>query len=160
MNKQFPNALAPIRVNGQLMKNRIVVAPITPHSSSNGELYPNEDAMTYFESRAKTGAAVVYCGGAKAADVFDDGEHCAWDTNTFNHKNALSLLAARIKAHGARAGMEVMGLLPASWRPGPPLGCSDGNRIMQSPPIAQEITKEEMERYKNDTAQMCANLLE
>ncbi len=160
MNKQFSHALSPMRVNGQLIKNRIFVAPITPHASSNGELYPNEDAMAYFESRAKTGAAVVYCGGTKAVDVFDDGEHCTWDTTAFNHKNSLSLMAARIKAHGARAGMEVMGLMPSSWRPGPPLGCSEGNRVMQSPPIAQEITKEEMERYKNDTAQMCANLLE
>ena len=135
MNQQFSHVLSPIRVNGTLFKNRIIVAPITPHSSSNGELYPNEDAMTYFENRAKTGAAVVYCGGTKAVDVMDDGEHCTWDTVAFNHKNRLSLLAARIHAHGAKAGMEVMGLLPCTWRPGPPLGCSDGNRMMQSPPI-------------------------
>ena len=159
MNQQFPHVLAPIRVNGTLFKNRIIVAPITPHSSSNGELYPNEDAMDYFENRAKTGAAVVYCGGVKAVDVMDDGEHCTWDTVAFNHKNRLSLLAARIHAHGAKAGMEVMGLLPTTWRPGPPLGCSDGNRMMQSPPITQEITKEEMERFKQATAEMCGNLL-
>ena len=160
MNQQFSHVLSPIRVNGTLFKNRIIVAPITPHSSSNGELYPNEDAMTYFENRAKTGAAVVYCGGTKAVDVMDDGEHCTWDTVAFNHKNRLSLLAARIHAHGAKAGMEVMGLLPCTWRPGPPLGCSDGNRMMQSPPITQEITVEEMERYKQATAEMCGNLLE
>lgn len=160
MNQQFSHVLSPIRVNGTLFKNRIIVAPITPHSSSNGELYPNEDAMTYFENRAKTGAAVVYCGGTKAVDVMDDGEHCVWDTVAFNHKNRLSLLAARIHAHGAKAGMEVMGLLPCTWRPGPPLGCSDGNRMMQSPPITQEITVEEVERYKQATAEMCGNLLE
>ena len=158
MNQQFSHVLSPIRINGVLFKNRIISAPITPHSSSNGELYPNEDAMTYFEDRAKTGAAVVYCGGTKAVDVIDDGEHCTWDTVTFNHKNGLSLLAARIHAHGALAGMEVMGLLPTTWRPGPPLGCSAGNRMMQSPPITQEITVEEMERYKQATAEMCANL--
>ena len=158
MNQQFSHVLSPIRVNGTLFKNRLIVAPITPHSSSNGELYPNEDAMTYFEDRAKTGAAVVYWGGTKAVDVMDDGEHCTWDTVAFNHKNALSLLAARIHAHSAKAGMEVMGLLPTTWRPGPPLGCSAGNRMMQSPPITQEITVEEMERYKQATAEMCANL--
>ena len=75
MNQQFPHALAPIRVKGTLIKNRIIAAPITPHSSSNGELYPNEDAIAYFEQRAKAGAGVVYCGGAKAVDVMDDGEH-------------------------------------------------------------------------------------
>ncbi len=160
MNREFSHVLAPVRVNGKLFKNRIIVAPITPHSSSNGELYPNEDALAYFESRAKTGAAVVYCGGAKAVDVMDDGEHASWDTVAFNHKNRLTQLSARIHAHGALAGMEVMGLLPASWRQGPPLTCSDGNRIMQSPPIGQEISKEEMERYKEATADMCANLLE
>ncbi len=158
MNQQFSHVLSPIRVNGTLFKNRLIVAPITPHSSSNGELYPNEDAMRYFEQRAQTGAAVVYLGGPKAVDVFDDGEHCTWDTVAFNHKNALSKLAARIQAHGAKAGVEVMGLLPCSWRPGPPLGCSAGNRMMQSPPITQEITKEEMEKFKEATAQMCANL--
>lgn len=160
MNREFSHALAPIRVNGKLFKNRIIVAPITPHSSSNGELYPNEDALAYFESRAKTGAAVVYCAGAKAVDVMDDGEHATWDTVAFNHKNRLTQLSARIHAHGALAGMEVMGLMPGSWRPGPPLTCSEGNRIMQSPPIGQEITKEEMERYKEATAEMCGNLLE
>ena len=59
MNQTFAHALAPTRINGQLIKNRIFVAPITPHSSSNGEPYPNEDIMAYFESRAKTGAAIV-----------------------------------------------------------------------------------------------------
>ena len=158
MNLQYPHALAPIRVKGTLFKNRIISAPITPHSSSSGELYPNEDAIAYFEQRAKAGVAVVYCGGAKAVDVMDDGEHCTWDTVAFNHKNKLSLLAERIHAHGAKAGMEVMGLLPSTWREGPPLTCSDGNRVMQSPPIGQEITKEEMQRFKELTAQMCANL--
>ncbi len=158
MNQKFSHVLSPTRINRELFKNRIFVAPITPHSSSNGELYPNEEALQYFEDRAKTGAAVVYCGGVKAVDVMDDGEHATWDTVAFNHKNALSRLSARIHAHGARAGMEVMGLLPGTWREGPPLTCSNGNRIMQSPPIGQEITKEEMERFKDDTAQMCANL--
>ena len=53
MNQQFSHVLSPIRINGVLFKNRIISAPITPHSSSNGELYPNEDAMTYFEDRAR-----------------------------------------------------------------------------------------------------------
>lgn len=158
MNKEFSHVLAPIRVNHKLFKNRLIVAPITPHAASNGELYPNEDAITYFENCAKTGAAVVYCGGVKAVDVFDDHEHCVWDTVEFNHKNSLNLMAERIHAHGAKAGMEVMGMFPMSWRG--PLTCSDGDRIMQSPPIGQEITKEEMAKYKDLTAQMCANLQE
>ncbi len=30
MNQQFSHVLSPIRVNGTLFKNRIIVAPITP----------------------------------------------------------------------------------------------------------------------------------
>ena len=160
MNKQFSHALAPIRVNRKFYKNRICVAPITPHSSSNGELYPNEAALEYFESRARTGAGMVWCAGAKFVDVFDDGEHCTWDTEAFNHKNALNMLSARIHAHGALAGMEAHGLTPASWRQGPPITCSDGNRYMQSPPIGQEMTKEEIKRFVEAEAKMCANLQE
>jgi 2,4-dienoyl-CoA reductase-like NADH-dependent reductase (Old Yellow Enzyme family)/NADPH-dependent 2,4-dienoyl-CoA reductase/sulfur reductase-like enzyme len=156
MNRQFAHILSPIRVRGQLFKNRIIVAPITPHSSDCGQQYPNEDAISYFEERAKTGAALVYCGGAKAADLFDDHEHCNWDTFAFNHKNKLTLMAERIHAHGAKAGMEVMGLFPMSWRG--PLTCSAGNRIMQSPPIGQEITKDEMKKFRDLTAEMCGNL--
>ena len=158
MNSSFPHALSPLRINGFLFKNRILAAPSTIHSASAGELYPNEEAMAFFESRAKTGAAVVYCAGVKQADLFDDGEHTCWDAAAYNHKNKLAQLAERIHAHGALAGMEVMGLLPTSWRPGP-LTCSDGNRVMLSPPIGIEITKEEMERYKQATAALCANLL-
>lgn len=33
MNRQFSHVLSPIRVNGVFYKNRLIVAPITPHSS-------------------------------------------------------------------------------------------------------------------------------
>ena len=156
MNRQFSHVLSPIRVNGVFYKNRLIVAPITPHSSDCGQQYPNEDAISYFESRAKTGAALVYCGGAKAADLFDDHQHCNWDTFAFNHKNKMTMLAERIHAHGARAGMEVLGVFPLSWRG--LLTCSNGNRIMESPHFGQEITKEEMTKFKNLTAEMCHDL--
>ena len=66
------------------------------------------------------------------------------------------MLAERIHAHGARAGMEVLGVFPLSWRG--PLTCSNGNRIMESPHFGQEITKEEMTKFKNLTAEMCHDL--
>ena len=48
MNQQFSHVLYPILVNCTLFKNRIIVAPITHQSSINGEIYQNDDALTYF----------------------------------------------------------------------------------------------------------------
>lgn len=49
---KIPKALTPVRIGNVLLKNRIVSAPTTMHSLSNGELYPTEDAISFFESRA------------------------------------------------------------------------------------------------------------
>ena len=36
---KIPKALTPVRIGNVLLKNRIVSAPTTMHSLSNGELY-------------------------------------------------------------------------------------------------------------------------
>lgn len=51
---EIPKVLQPVRIGGVLLKNRIVSAPTTMHSLSNGELYPTEDAISFFESRARS----------------------------------------------------------------------------------------------------------
>ena len=80
MNKRYPHVIEPLRVSGNLMRNRIILAPSTIHSANDGTLYPTEDSIAFFEQRAKTGAAMVYCAGVKYCDVVDDGEHTHWDT--------------------------------------------------------------------------------
>ncbi|MDD6024183.1 MAG: hypothetical protein PUC06_08130 [Oscillospiraceae bacterium] len=131
MNKRYPNVTSPKRVSGTLLKNRIILAPSTIHSANDGTLYPTEDSIAFFEQRAKTGAAMVYCAGVKYCDVRDDGEHTNWDTMQHNHKHKLAHLAERIHFHGAKAGMELIGFFPGIYT------CSDSNCIMGSPPSAR-----------------------
>ena len=154
MNKRYPHITTPLRVSGNLMKNRIILAPSTIHSANDGTLYPLEDSIAFFEQRAKTGAAMVYAAGVKYCDVKDDGEHSNWDTRVHNHKHKLAHLAERIHLHGAKAGMEIIGFLPGIYT------CSDGNCIMGSPPIGKEAPIEVLEQTKNDIADCCAALVE
>ena len=154
MNKRYPNITTPLRVSGNLMKNRIILAPSTIHSANDGTLYPAEDSIAVFEQRAKTGAAMVYAAGVKYCDVADDGEHTVWDTRVGNHKHKLAHLAERIHFHGAKAGMELIGFFPGIYT------CCDGGRIMGSPPIGKEVPKDVMEQTKNDIADACAALVE
>ena len=154
MNKRYPHITTPLRVSGNLMKNRIILAPSTIHSANDGTLYPLEDSIAFFEQRARTGAAMVYAAGVKYCDVRDDGEHSNWDTRVHNHKHKLAHLAERIHFHGAKAGMEIIGFLPGIYT------CSDGNCIMGSPPIGKEAPKEVLEQTKNDIADCCAALVE
>ena len=56
MKQSYSHVLAPIRVGGHLLKNRIITAPSTIHSATNGEPYPTEAAMRFFEDRARAGA--------------------------------------------------------------------------------------------------------
>ena len=44
---EIPKVLQPVRIGGVLLKNRIISAPTTMHSLSNGELYPTEDAISW-----------------------------------------------------------------------------------------------------------------
>ena len=105
---EIPKVLKPIRIGNVLLKNRIVSAPTTMHSLSNGELYPTEDAISFFESRARAGVGMVTVAGLKVGkDVADDGQNTAWDVNQPNHRNKLvraggaGTLLRRQNLHGA-----------------------------------------------------------
>ena len=47
MNKRYPHITTPLRVSGNLMKNRIILAPSTIHSANDGTLYPLEDSIAF-----------------------------------------------------------------------------------------------------------------
>ena len=154
MEERKIDALSPIRVGNVLFRNRIIAAPTTMHSMSNGELYPTEDAIEYFAQRAKAGAGMVTCAGVKFGDVADDGEHANWDLSVKNHRNRAHELAERIHYYGAKASMELMGIFPDGYT------VSDGCSIMGSPPIGREIPISEMEKFKQGYADSAAALCE
>ena len=143
-DKKYPHVLSPIRIGNTVLKNRIVSAPTTMHSMSNGELYPSQDALAYFEERARSGVGMVTAAGVKVgADVADDGHNTAWDTRDNNHRNKLMELVERVHFYGAKISMELIGIFPDGYT------VSDGCSIMGGPG-GHEITREAMEQFKQD----------
>ncbi|MCR5784012.1 MAG: FAD-dependent oxidoreductase [Eubacterium sp.] len=154
MSNKFVNALSPIRIGNVVLKNKIVSAPSTMHSMSNGELYPTEDAISFFEERARAGVGMVTVAGLKVGkDVRDDGMMTAWDVNAPNHRNKLMELVERIHFYGAKASMELIGIFPEGFT------VSDGCSIMGGPG-GHEITHEAMEEFKNDWVEAAQALYE
>ena len=151
---KIPKALTPIRIGNVLLKNRIVSAPTTMHSMSNGELYPTEDAISFFESRARAGVGMVTVAGLKVGkDVADDGQNTAWDVNQPNHRNKLMELVERVHFYGAKISMELIGIFPEGYT------VSDGCSIMGWA-TGHEITREAMEAFKEEWAQAAADLVD
>ena len=154
MAKNFPNALKPIRIGNVVLKNRIVSAPSTMHSMSNGELYPSQDALAFFEERARAGVGLVTVAGLKVGkDVRDDGAMTAWDVNAPNHRNKLMELVERVHFYGAKISMELIGIFPDGYT------VSDGCSIMGWAP-GREITREAMEAFKQDWVDAAQALVE
>ena len=154
MSAKYPVALSPIRIGNVVLKNRIVSAPSTMHSMSNGELYPSQDALAFFEERARAGVGMVTVAGVKVGkDVKDDGAMTAWDLNAPNHRNKLMELVERIHFYGAKASMELIGIFPEGYT------VSDGCSIMGWGE-GHEITREAMEEFKNDWVEAAQILAE
>lgn len=150
----YPYSMTPARIGGVLFKNRIISAPSTMHSLSNGELYPSEDAMAFFESRARAGVGMVTVAGLKTGkDVTDDGQNTAWDVNQPNHRNKLMELVERVHFYGAKISMELIGIFPEGYT------VSDGCSIMGWA-TGHEITREAMEAFKEEWAQAAADLVD
>lgn len=145
----YSHVLSPTRIRGHFIKNRIITGPSTIHSASNGELYPTEEAMRFFEDRAKAGAGIVTVAGVGTGPAADDGMHASWDLYQTNHTNALAELAERIHFYGAKAFMELMGIFHDGYT------VSEGAPQMNFEP-GREIPVKEMERFKewyaNDAA--------
>ena len=151
---KIPKVLTPVRIGNVLLKNRIVSAPTTMHSLSNGELYPTEDAISFFESRARAGVGMVTVAGLKVGkDVADDGQNTAWDVNQPNHRNKLMELVERVHFYGAKISMELIGIFPEGYT------VSDGCSIMGWA-TGHEITREAMEQFKEEWVQAAADLVD
>jgi 2,4-dienoyl-CoA reductase-like NADH-dependent reductase (Old Yellow Enzyme family) len=142
----YSHVLSPIRIRNHFLKNRIITGPSTLHCMSGGELHPNEEAMRFFEDRAKAGVAMVTVAGVSTGPAFNDSMHTSWDLYQPNHTNALAQLADRIHYYGAKASMEIIGIFHDGYT------ASEGGRQMSGEP-GREIPVAEMERFK----EWCAN---
>lgn len=152
MGKKYQNVMTPIRIGNHLIKNRIIAAPVTLHSASNGETYPTDYAMDFFTQRARDGSGIVVCAGAKLLPVTDDGEHASWDLYKHNSMNKMAELAESIHFYGAKASMELIGIFDEGY------AASDGGLLMDGVTPGREIPISEMMRYKEGYAH-CAEAL-
>lgn len=152
MTIHYPKLMSPVRIGSHLIKNRIIAAPVTLHSASSGESYPTDAAMAFFVQRARAGAGIVICAGAKLLPVTDDGEHAGWDLYKHNSMNRLAELAERIHFYGAKASMELIGIFDDGYT------ASHGGPLMDGITPGREIPVSEMLRYKEGYAH-CAEAL-
>jgi 2,4-dienoyl-CoA reductase-like NADH-dependent reductase (Old Yellow Enzyme family)/thioredoxin reductase len=141
MATKYPHLLSPIKVGNTWLRNRIITAPTTIHSASNGEQYPTEEAIVHFANKAKAGAALVTCAGVSFVPTEDDGEHASWDVYKFNSLNALAHLAESIHFYGAKASMELGG----GGMTGGGYAVSDGAPLINLQP-GREMPVEEIHR--------------
>lgn len=153
MSNLFPNISAPIRVAGHLLKNRIISGPSKIHSYSQGQLYPTEKSIRFFEDRAKAGAGLVACAGVTVGAAEDNGFKCSWDVFTPNHTNPLCDMVERIHMFGAKCTMELAGEFPDGYT------VSDGCSIMGTSSIGREISKDMMEKFKADYINTAAAIM-
>ncbi len=153
MANLYPNIIAPVRVAGHLLKNRIISGPSKIHSYSEGQLYPTEKSIRYFEDRAKAGAGLVACAGVTIGLAENNGVRCSWDVFTPNHTNPLCEMVERIHMYGAKCAMELPGEFPDGYT------VSDGCSIMGTSSIGREIPKEMMEKFKEDYINTAAAIM-
>lgn len=153
MQAKYKHVMSPIRVGKHMLKNRIIAAPVTLHSASNGENYPTEAAMNFFVQRAKAGAGLVVCAGVKVLPVGDDGEHVNWSLYKHNAMHRLAELAERIHFYGAKASMELIGIFEDGYV------ASEGGLLMDGVTPGREIPVSEMMRYKEGYAHSAEMLM-
>ncbi|MDR1495851.1 MAG: hypothetical protein LBS67_02900, partial [Clostridiales Family XIII bacterium] len=153
MKNLYPHIFSPIRVAGHLLKNRVISAPSTMHTASNGEPYPTEKGIRFFEARAKAGVGLVTCANVAIGSARDDGVHSGWDVSVPNHRNRLCDLSERIHLHGAKCTMELIGVFPDGYT------VSDGCSIMGQG-VGREIPKEAMADFKEKYVQAAVGIKE
>ena len=96
----------PLRIGPVELRNRIVEAPMSTHlADSQGRV--TERLLDYFEERARGGAGLII---VEFSYIDDSASQCAYNqlgVYDDSLRRGLSELAERIKAHGARAGLQL-----------------------------------------------------
>jgi 2,4-dienoyl-CoA reductase-like NADH-dependent reductase (Old Yellow Enzyme family)/thioredoxin reductase len=105
MNPYYPNLFEPIEIRGVTFKNRIMGAP-TGISWLTAKNYPDDNFISYYETRAKGGAALVTCAsGMVQADIYPlGGSWLNFDRGILPRLNELS---KAIRRHDSVASLEL-----------------------------------------------------
>lgn len=137
----FTHVMSPIRVGSHILKNRIISGPSGIPSLSNGNPWPSEAEIHYFEKRAEAGAALVTCAGVSTGAPIGGMRDIGWDLLDNMCRKAIADLSERIHFYGAKASMELLGMFPNGY------AVSDGVRMMGGR-IGKEIPVSAMNDFK------------
>ena len=152
---QFPNLLKPIRLGNTIFRNRIFYAP-TGLLDLTPECAPTENYISYFERKAKGGAAAVNIGECYI-DNIGAPQHRYDVIRMKDHKynyNGLGTLANAVSRYGAVAVAELQKPGIASSHDGEVLlGPSDGHNPFNKNVECRAMTEEEIYQTIDDYAE-------
>jgi 2,4-dienoyl-CoA reductase-like NADH-dependent reductase (Old Yellow Enzyme family)/thioredoxin reductase len=104
---QLKHLFAPVRLGRMEVRNRLVMPPMSVNFGVDGQGVVTERHWAYLAARARAGTGLIVVGGGA---VHPDGLDLprmppVWDDRFIT---GLSRLAAEVKAHGARIGMQLL----------------------------------------------------
>ena len=102
---KYPHLFEPIMIGNTLFKNRIFSAPTGHPDTILGR--SSDDVISYFERKAKGGAACVTLGEATVDSVYGKGYPTEMSLDSFQPRVGLASVADAITRHGAIASIEL-----------------------------------------------------
>ena len=155
---QYPHLFQPIMIGSTLFKNRIFSAPTGHPDTIQGRF--SDNVISYFERKAKGGAACVTLGEAAVDSVYGKRYPTELSLDSTQPRQGLSAVADAISRHGAIASIELqhagMKAVPCVVTPGVctgseivygPSACEyDGIQVQEMP---EEVIYEIIEKFAN-----------
>lgn len=110
MNKNYPHLLSPLKIGGVVLKNRMLSTNNMPHFLQGPETFPADSLMSYFESQARNGAAIVTlpCRFDSLREFESPLNHfTGWEIDDPPVQNYLSQLADTIHFYGTKLSCDL-----------------------------------------------------
>lgn len=105
----YENLLSPIKVNGVVLKNRMIASNALPHFTQGPEKYPNDAIINYLAGLARNGAAVVTVADwSMDLRGFGHGDIChfpVYDINDPATENCMNQLTDAIHFYGSKVSL-------------------------------------------------------
>lgn len=106
---RYANLLSPIKVNGTVLKNRMIASNALPHFTQGPEKYPNDAIIDYLAGLARNGAAIVtFADWSMDLRGFGHGDIChfpVYDITDPATENSMNQLADAIHFYGSKVSL-------------------------------------------------------
>ena len=164
MSKKYKNLLSPIKVGNVVFKNRLIASRSSPRFVQGPEPYPTEALVTHYANKARSGAALVTCGGVGMPHVIPDKEVEAFSSETIladsfdiydaGCQHYLSQLTEAIHFYGAKASMQIGGYVPLQYDVS--IGIPSLDAGESTPRVGKEIPADLLDEVAEDFVRQAA----